>query len=89
MCQTLMKTTHRDQKKLKFFIKRHQEIILLAEKIEKFFTYIALSQLISNTLITCCLGYLIVIVSNTVISLYTIIIIIIIILLCLRICTQL
>ncbi|XP_043800866.1 odorant receptor 22c-like, partial [Apis laboriosa] len=61
MCQTLMKTTHRDQKKLKFFIKRHQEIILLADKIEKFFTYIALSQLISNTLITCCLGYLIVI----------------------------
>ncbi|XP_031370438.1 odorant receptor 13a-like [Apis dorsata] len=61
MCQILMKTTHRDQKKLKFFIKRHQEIILLADKIEKFFTYIALSQLISNTLITCCLGYLIVI----------------------------
>lgn len=67
----LIKNMHRDENKLKFFIKRHQEIILLADKIEKFFTYIALSQLISNTLLTCCLGYLIVIVSNTIILLYT------------------
>ncbi|XP_071858479.1 uncharacterized protein isoform X2 [Bombus fervidus] len=60
MCQTSSATPYKNEKQLKFFISRHQEIILFAEKIEKFFTYIALSQLITNTLIICCLGYLIV-----------------------------
>ncbi|XP_050476637.1 odorant receptor 63a-like [Bombus huntii] len=65
MCQTSSETPYKNEKQLKFFISRHQEIILFAEKIEKFFTYIALSQLITNTLIICCLGYLIVLVSNS------------------------
>ncbi|XP_050600418.1 odorant receptor 13a-like isoform X1 [Bombus affinis] len=62
MCQTSSAIPYKNEKQLKFFISRHQEIILFAEKIEKFFTYIALSQLITNTLIICCLGYLIVLI---------------------------
>lgn len=49
---------------------RYQEIIIFAERVEKLFTYIALSQLVSNTLITCCVGFLIVIVSNISIYIY-------------------
>ncbi|XP_043526369.1 odorant receptor 13a-like [Frieseomelitta varia] len=61
ICQTLMETPYESEKQLKFFISRHQEIIIFAQKIEKLFTYVALSQLVTNTLITCCLGYLMVI----------------------------
>ncbi|CAD1476694.1 unnamed protein product, partial [Heterotrigona itama] len=61
ICQKLLETPYKSEKQLKFFISRHQEIIIFAEKIEKFFTYIALTQLVANTIITCCLGYLTVI----------------------------
>ncbi|KAK1124029.1 hypothetical protein K0M31_007055 [Melipona bicolor] len=61
ICQTLLETPYKSEKQLKCFISRHQEIIIFAKKIEKLFTYIALTQLVANTLITCCLGYLTVI----------------------------
>ena len=64
MCQNLTYAFPKNENKLKFFIGRYQEIIAFAEKIEKLFTYIALSQLISNTVSTCCEGFLIVLVSN-------------------------
>ncbi|XP_028523341.1 uncharacterized protein LOC114577755 [Apis cerana] len=61
LCQNLLDIPHICASHLKFFIIRYQEIIIFAEKVEKLFTYIALSQLVSNTLITCCVGFLIVI----------------------------
>ncbi|CAL7941820.1 unnamed protein product [Xylocopa violacea] len=65
MCRTLLEVPYKNTKQLKFFIKRHQEIIMFTEKIEQFFTYIALTELLSDTLVTCCLGYLIVIALQT------------------------
>lgn len=64
MCQNLTDVLSKNKNKLKHFISRYQEIIIFTEKIEKLFTYIALSQLVSNTINTCCEGFLIVIVSN-------------------------
>ncbi|XP_050476806.1 odorant receptor 4-like isoform X2 [Bombus huntii] len=64
MCQNLTDVFPKNENKLKFFIIRYQEIITFAEKIEKLFTYIALSQLISNTVNTCCEGFLIVVAVN-------------------------
>lgn len=64
MCQNLTDVFPKNENKLIFFISRYQEIITFAEKIEKLFTYIALSQLVSNTVNTCCEGFLIVLVSN-------------------------
>ncbi|XP_076386814.1 odorant receptor 4-like [Megachile rotundata] len=65
MCQTVTDMPIVDKEQLRFFIKRHQDIIIFTEKIEKYFTYIALSQLFTNTLVTCCLGVMIVIVFTT------------------------
>nr|XP_012149882.1 PREDICTED: uncharacterized protein LOC100884046 [Megachile rotundata] len=65
MCQTVTDMPIIDKEQLRFFIKRHQDIIIFTEKIEKYFTYIALSQLFTNTLVTCCLGVMIVIVFTT------------------------
>lgn len=45
-------------------IRRHQNIIIFTEKIESLYSYIALAQFISNTLVICCLGFIIVNVSN-------------------------
>ncbi|XP_076756925.1 odorant receptor 82a-like [Xylocopa sonorina] len=61
MCHTLLEVPYRSNSQLKFFISRHQEIITFAGKIEKLFTYMALSQLVSNTLMICTLGYILVI----------------------------
>lgn len=61
MCQNLTDVLPKNENKLKHFISRYQEIIIFTEKIEKLFTYIALSQLVSNTINTCCEGFLIVI----------------------------
>ncbi|KAF3054630.1 Odorant receptor 082 [Nylanderia fulva] len=41
-------------------IRRHQNIIVFTEKIEALYSYIALAQFISNTLVICCLGFIIV-----------------------------
>ncbi|XP_033189258.2 odorant receptor 4-like [Bombus vancouverensis nearcticus] len=64
MCQNLTDVFSKTENKLKFFISRYQEIIAFAEKIEKLFTYMALSQLVSNTVNTCCEGFLIVLAVN-------------------------
>ncbi|XP_011156318.2 odorant receptor 13a [Solenopsis invicta] len=41
-------------------IRRHQNIIVFTEKIESLYSYIALVQFISNTIVICCLGFIIV-----------------------------
>ncbi|XP_012061479.1 PREDICTED: odorant receptor 13a-like [Atta cephalotes] len=41
-------------------IRKHQNIIVFTEKIENLYSYIALAQFISNTLVICCLGFIIV-----------------------------
>ncbi|XP_076235699.1 uncharacterized protein LOC143180058 [Calliopsis andreniformis] len=60
MCKALLDISNKSKNRLRFFIIRHQEIILFTQKIEEIFTYVALSQLVSNTIITCCLGFLMV-----------------------------
>ncbi|KAL0111082.1 hypothetical protein PUN28_012802 [Cardiocondyla obscurior] len=49
---------------IKNLICKHQKIITLSEHIEHLYTYIALMQLLWNTLVICCTGFVIVIVSN-------------------------
>ncbi|KAL0134019.1 hypothetical protein PUN28_001132 [Cardiocondyla obscurior] len=44
---------------------KHQQIITFAENIETLYTYIALIMLLSDTIIICCLGYIIVTSLNT------------------------
>jgi len=44
-------------------IDKHHKIIAFSESIESLFSYIALMQFFSNTLIICCIGFLIVTVS--------------------------
>lgn len=51
----------------KKLIGKHQKIIIFSNKIEKIFCYIALIQFMSSTLVTCCLGYMIVTVSRSLI----------------------
>ncbi|KMQ90720.1 odorant receptor 13a [Lasius niger] len=48
---------------MKTLIVRHQRIISFSKNIEGLFSSIALVQFVSNTLVICCLGFLIVIVS--------------------------
>ncbi|KAM0736505.1 Odorant receptor 4 [Formica fusca] len=45
---------------VKALIRRHQRIIALSADIETLFSYIALMQFLWNTLVICCLGFLIV-----------------------------
>lgn len=45
-------------------IRRHQNIIVFTKRIENLYSYIALAQFISNTIVICCLGFIIVNVSN-------------------------
>ncbi|XP_036141369.1 odorant receptor 13a [Monomorium pharaonis] len=42
-------------------IERHNRIISFSENIEKFFSFIALMQVVWNTLVICCLGFIIII----------------------------
>ncbi|KAL0133996.1 hypothetical protein PUN28_001124 [Cardiocondyla obscurior] len=42
-------------------IKRHKRIISFSENIEKLFSFIALMQVIWNTLVICCIGFIIII----------------------------
>ncbi|KAL6429667.1 hypothetical protein ACFW04_007531 [Cataglyphis niger] len=46
---------------IKSLICKHQKIITLSENIENLFSYIALMQLLWNTLVICCTGFVIVI----------------------------
>lgn len=48
---------------IKDLINRHQKIIDLSDNIEDLFSNIALLQFIWNTLVICCIGFVIVIVS--------------------------
>ncbi|XP_024891684.1 uncharacterized protein LOC112467328 [Temnothorax curvispinosus] len=41
-------------------ISKHQQIIMFSENIENLYTYIALTLFVSDTLIICCLGFIIV-----------------------------
>jgi hypothetical protein len=47
-------------------IQKHQKIINFSEKIESLFTYIALLLFVSNTIMICSIGFLIVTVSKIV-----------------------
>ena len=49
---------------LRSLINKHHKIIAFSESIESLFSHIALMQFLSNTLIICCIGFLIVTVSN-------------------------
>ncbi|XP_078047604.1 odorant receptor 10-like [Augochlora pura] len=49
-----------DKEYIRFLIIRQQEITIFVKKLEQYFTYIALAQLLSNTFVTCCTSYLIV-----------------------------
>ncbi|CAK9826535.1 Odorant receptor 13a [Anthophora retusa] len=64
ICRNLIDVPYKNEDQIKFFICRHQEIIAFTERIEKLFTYISLSQLVSNTISTCCLGFVIAIAIN-------------------------
>lgn len=48
---------------IKVLINRHQKIIDLSDNVEDLFSNIALLQFIWNTLVICCIGFVIVIVS--------------------------
>ncbi|XP_076642216.1 uncharacterized protein LOC143353007 [Halictus rubicundus] len=62
LCDAMTKiASSKDEKHLRFVAVRHQELILFAERIEELFTFISLAQLMSNTIVLCCLGYLVVI----------------------------
>ncbi|KAL6254519.1 hypothetical protein P5V15_014572 [Pogonomyrmex californicus] len=50
---------------IKGLICKHQKIISLSENIENLYTYIALMQLLWNTLVICCTGFVIVITIGT------------------------
>lgn len=49
---------------MKELIGKHQKIIVFSDKIERIFCYLALIQFLSSTLLTCCIGFTIVTVSN-------------------------
>ncbi|XP_025073100.1 odorant receptor 22c-like [Pogonomyrmex barbatus] len=49
-----------DEITMRSLIIKHQRIIIFAENIENLYTYIALMMLLSDTLIICCLGFIIV-----------------------------
>jgi len=53
-----------DEVTMRSLIIKHQRIILFAENIETLYTYIALMMLLSDTIIICCLGFIMVSVSN-------------------------
>ncbi|XP_024870425.1 odorant receptor 22c-like [Temnothorax curvispinosus] len=54
-----------DKFTLRSLIIKHQRIIIFAENIETLFTYIAFMMLLSDTIIICCLGFIIVSSLNT------------------------
>ncbi|XP_020289116.1 uncharacterized protein LOC109857342 [Pseudomyrmex gracilis] len=55
------KITHSSEEILmRSMIRKHQQIILFAENVDNLYTYIALMMLLSDTLIICCLGFIIV-----------------------------
>ncbi|XP_076284933.1 uncharacterized protein LOC143211294 [Lasioglossum baleicum] len=62
LCLAMSKiATSKDEKQFRFVAARHQELIAFSERIEELFTFISFGQLISNTICSCCLGYLVVV----------------------------
>ncbi|KAK2587308.1 hypothetical protein KPH14_003027 [Odynerus spinipes] len=57
---TMLKNRKSCRMMLRSSIYKHQRIIIFTDNIEKIFTYIALIQFLSNTLVICSLGFLIV-----------------------------
>jgi len=49
---------------MKEVIGKRQKIIMFSDKIEKIFSYIALIQFMSSTLLTCCIGFMVITVNN-------------------------
>ncbi|XP_018401472.1 PREDICTED: uncharacterized protein LOC108778716 [Cyphomyrmex costatus] len=50
---------------MKEVIGKHQKIITFSDKIDKIFSYIALIQFMSSTLLTCCIGFTVITSINT------------------------
>lgn len=65
-----MEYSSEKENNIKVFIKGFQEVIKFTENIEKYFTFIAVSQLMSNTIVSCFKGFVIVSVSSSSISIY-------------------
>ncbi|XP_076640935.1 odorant receptor 10-like isoform X7 [Halictus rubicundus] len=65
LCNIIPHLSSEKEGQFRFVAMRHQEIILFTQRIERLFTYIALCQLLTNTLIICCLGFLFITVINT------------------------
>ncbi|XP_076375645.1 odorant receptor 10-like isoform X2 [Megalopta genalis] len=59
LCNRLLESSLIDKEQIRFLIIRQQEITMFVKKLEQLFTYIALVQLLANTIVTCCTGYLI------------------------------
>lgn len=49
---------------MKNLIGKHQKIIIFSENVNRLYSYIALMQFVSNTLIICSIGFVIATVSN-------------------------
>jgi len=70
MCHELLEISVAEDKQdsrmlaLKSVVNRHQRIIAFADNIEDVFCYMALIQFLSNTIVICFLGFVIVTVSN-------------------------
>ncbi|XP_076375647.1 odorant receptor 10-like isoform X4 [Megalopta genalis] len=60
LCNRLSDSSLIDKEEIRCLIIRQQEITMFVKKLEQLFTYIALAQLLSNTILSCCTGYLIV-----------------------------
>ncbi|XP_078049810.1 uncharacterized protein LOC144476575 [Augochlora pura] len=60
LCDVLAQVSDKESGSLRFVAMEHQQVILFTEKIEQLFTYISFSQLLSNTVVTCCLGFLVI-----------------------------
>ncbi|XP_078049812.1 uncharacterized protein LOC144476576 [Augochlora pura] len=61
LCEEISKiATSKDHKKFQFVARRHQELIVFSERIEEVFTFIAVAQLLTNTIVTCCVGYIVI-----------------------------
>ncbi|KAG7207069.1 hypothetical protein KM043_000951 [Ampulex compressa] len=61
MCRDVVSASLKGGRDVGRLIDRHREIIAFSRSIERLFTYMALTQFVSNTVVICCLGFLILI----------------------------
>ncbi|XP_036141365.1 odorant receptor 13a-like [Monomorium pharaonis] len=60
--RNISKHTHKSSLSLfGMLIEKHKKIVLFSNNIETFFSFIALMQVVWNTLVICCLGFIIII----------------------------